>query len=360
MKIFFGLIAFMMFASSSLTGQNGTITFNEDTHDYGKIQESIQKATHKFVFTNTGTGVLKIVNVKASCGCTATDYSKGEIQPGEKGFVDAVYFTTGRPGVFRKTITVTTNDPDKPNVILTIKGDVISTPKNPGENLPISMGNLKLQNNTINLNDVGSNSVKTDSIQIYNAWTNTMTIDFMDVPAHITMKAVPASLESGKMGYIYVTYDAKAKNDFGVIFDRVAIKTNDNVQPLKVLNITLKIFEDFSNLTPKELKKAPIAHFETMDYNYGQVKPGEVIKFKFIVHNDGKSNLIIRKVKASCGCTATKLENTIVKKGGSTEIEVEYDTKGQTGPQHKTITVTTNDPKSPEIILNIHGEAVVQ
>ncbi len=358
MKIFSGLIAFLIFASYSITGQNGTITFEETTHDYGKLQESIQKATHRFIFTNTGNGNLKLVNVKASCGCTATDYSKGEIKPGEKGFVESVYYTAGRPGVFRKSITVTTNDPDKPNTVLFIKGDVISTPKNPCENLPFSMGNLKLQNNTINLGDLGSNASKTDSIQIYNAWTNPMQIGFMDVPAHLKMKAVPEILESGKIGYIYVTYDAKAKNDFGVIFDRVAIKTNDNVQPLKTLNITLKIFEDFSVLTPKDLKKAPIAHFETMDYNYGQVKAGELIKFKFIVHNEGKNDLIIRKVKASCGCTATKLDNTIVKKGKTAIIEVEYDTKGQTGLQHKTITVTTNDPKSPEIVLNIHGEAI--
>jgi len=76
----------------------------------------------------------------------------------------------------------------------------------------------------------------------------------------------------------------------------------------------------------------------------------------FVVTNAGKHELIIHKVKASCGCTATKPAATHIKKNKSTEIAVEFNTAGRRGRQHKTITVITNDPVNPQIILNIQGE----
>ena len=127
-KFKIGLFSFLLFALSySTMAQNGKIKFDKTTHDFGTIKEEMGKATAKFVFTNVGTDDLKIVNVRTSCGCTASDYSKGVIKPGEKGYVTAIYSTAHRPGPFRKSITVTVNDADHPNSVLFIKGTV--TPK---------------------------------------------------------------------------------------------------------------------------------------------------------------------------------------------------------------------------------------
>ncbi|MCK5855995.1 MAG: DUF1573 domain-containing protein [Bacteroidales bacterium] len=351
------LIVLIVFSGISVMAQSGKIKFEKTTHDFGTIKEEIKNAVAKYVFTNTGQGDLKILKVKTSCGCTASDYSKNVIKPGEKGFVSATYHTAHRPGPFRKTITVTVNDPDHPNTVLFIKGTVTPRQKSPADLFPTSMGNLKLMSNHLAFNDTKLSEIRTDSMKVYNNWSHPMEISFHNLPSHIKVKMLPSNtLQPKTVGYIVVTYDANKKNDFGLVYDRIAIQTNDAQQAMKTLTISAILSQDFSNISEKQLKKAPKIVFNKTTYDFGKVKSGTLIKFSFVVTNEGKQELIIRKVKASCGCTATKPTSTHIKKGKSTDIVVEFDTKGRRGRQHKTITVITNDPTNPQVILNVQGE----
>jgi len=350
------LIAFLITGFSTMA-QSGNISFEKTTHDFGTIKEEIGNAVAKFVFTNTGKSDLKILKVKTSCGCTASDYTKTVIKPGDKGFVSAIYHTAHRPGAFRKTITVTVNNPDKPNTVLFIKGKVSPRQKSPADRFPTSMGNLKLMSNHLAFNDVKLTDIRTDSMKVYNNWSHQMDFKFPNLPAHITVKMLPSNtLQPKTSGYIVVTYDANKKNDFGLVYDRIAIQTNDAQQAMKTLTVSAILSQDFSSLSDKQLKKAPKIVMDKTTYDFGKVKAGTIIKFNYVVTNQGKHELIIHKVKASCGCTATKPAATHIKKNKSTEIAVEFNTSGRRGRQHKTITVITNDPTNPQIILNVQGE----
>lgn len=99
------------------------LTFKEDTFNFGDIEKS-KPVSHEFAFTNTSKQTILITNVKASCGCTATNYTKTPIKPGESGSVTATY-NAANPGSFTKTVTVTANDTEI-NKVLTIKGKVIA------------------------------------------------------------------------------------------------------------------------------------------------------------------------------------------------------------------------------------------
>jgi hypothetical protein len=79
--------------------------------------------THEFRFTNSGDGPLVISSVKASCGCTVTDYSKDPIAPGTEGYVKATY-NAAKAGVFTKSVTVNANA-NESVVQLIIKGEVV-------------------------------------------------------------------------------------------------------------------------------------------------------------------------------------------------------------------------------------------
>jgi len=352
------IMLLFIISSVSIMAQGGKIKFEKSTHDFGTIKEEQGKAVAKFVFTNTGKSDLKIVNVKTSCGCTASDYSKNVIKPGEKGFVSAIYHTAHRPGPFRKSITVTVNDPDHPNTVLFIKGTVTPKAKSKADLYPTSIGNLKLMSNHLAFNDMKLSEIRTDSMKVYNNWGHPMTITFPNLPSNLSVKLVPSTLPAKSEGYIVVTYDATKKNDFGLVYDRIAMRSNDAQQAMKTLTISANLSEDFSQLTEKDLKKAPKIVVEQSTYDFGKVKSGTLIKFNFVIKNEGKQVLIIRKVKASCGCTATKPASTQIKKGKSTEIAVEFNTSGRRGRQHKTITIITNDPVNPQIILNVQGELI--
>lgn len=97
-------------------------SWNVTAYDFGKIQLN-KPVSHEFKFTNTGDAPLVISSVKASCGCTVTDYSKDPIPPGAEGFVKATY-NAAKVGVFSKTVTVNANA-DTNAVQLMIRGEVV-------------------------------------------------------------------------------------------------------------------------------------------------------------------------------------------------------------------------------------------
>jgi len=101
---------------------NAAFSWSETIHDFGKIQLNVP-VTNEFTFSNTGDIPLVISSVKASCGCTVTEYSQTPIEPGAKGFVKATY-NASKAGVFSKTITLNANTQESV-VLLTIKGEVV-------------------------------------------------------------------------------------------------------------------------------------------------------------------------------------------------------------------------------------------
>lgn len=98
------------------------IAWTADSHDFGDIKKGVP-ASHDFTFKNTTKQTILITDVKAACGCTATNYTKTPIKPGETGSVTATY-NAANGGAFSKTVTVTTNDTETPKV-LSIKGKVL-------------------------------------------------------------------------------------------------------------------------------------------------------------------------------------------------------------------------------------------
>lgn len=98
------------------------VSWKSELIDLGEIPQGTPKSLD-FVFTNTGKNDVIITNVKAACGCTATDYTKTPVKPGKTAKVTATYNAAAKGG-FTKTVTVTTNAEDAPKV-LTFKGTVI-------------------------------------------------------------------------------------------------------------------------------------------------------------------------------------------------------------------------------------------
>ena len=102
---------------------DAVISWKSETIDVGEIPQGTPK-TIKFEFTNATSKPVLITNVKAACGCTATDYSKESIAPGKTGYVNAIY-NAASAGAFTKSVTVTTSDSDAAKQ-LTFKGTVVA------------------------------------------------------------------------------------------------------------------------------------------------------------------------------------------------------------------------------------------
>jgi hypothetical protein len=109
-------------APNEKQANNGpNMEFETSVMDYGLIEHN-SDGKREFVLTNTGNAPLIISNAKGSCGCTVPTWPKAPIAPGESASI-GVKYATNRIGKFTKTITLTTNAPEKTK-ILTIKGEV--------------------------------------------------------------------------------------------------------------------------------------------------------------------------------------------------------------------------------------------
>lgn len=121
-----GLMSFTVKTSSTdpivKTTTVSPVSWKSEMINLGDIPQGTPKSLD-FEFKNTGTTDIIITNVKAACGCTATDYTKTPIKPGKSAKITATYNAAAKGG-FTKTVTVTTNAETAPKV-LTFKGTVI-------------------------------------------------------------------------------------------------------------------------------------------------------------------------------------------------------------------------------------------
>jgi hypothetical protein len=107
---------------ATFTDKTVSIEWKKMEIDLGEIAQN-KPVTIEFEFKNTGEVPVIISNVQASCGCTATNYSKTPVMPGESTKITATYNAAAK-GIFKKTVTVTTNAKSTPET-LTLSGTVI-------------------------------------------------------------------------------------------------------------------------------------------------------------------------------------------------------------------------------------------
>jgi len=93
---------------------------------------------------------------------------------------------------------------------------------------------------------------------------------------------------------------------------------------------------------PKVADKKPGMKFEKEVYDFGRIKPGEVIDYKFQFKNTGNAELVIENATATCGCTTPSFPFIPIAPGESGYIGVTFDSKGKIGKQKPAITLTTN------------------
>ncbi|WP_075601741.1 DUF1573 domain-containing protein [Saccharicrinis aurantiacus] len=348
------LMALFIVSTTWAQSAKPSFSFNKTLHDFGAIKEADGKVSYKFTFKNTGAQPLVVHNVRASCGCTTPDWSKQPIAPGASGYVKATFDPKNRPGNFNKTITVTANT-DPGNTVLRITGNVQQREKTLADIYPRELGPLRLKTSHLSFTKITPQGKKTEEIEVINDSKEAISISFGRVPNHITITASPAKLAPGQKGKFIASYDASKKQDWGFVYDQIFVNINDEVDYKKRISINANIQEDFANWTDDQKENAPKISVDNKIFDFGEIKQGAKAEHTFVITNSGKSNLIIRKVKASCGCTAVTPDKKVIGPGESTNVKASFNSQGKTGRQNKSVTVITNDPMASNILLRVQG-----
>jgi hypothetical protein len=333
-----------------------TINFTTTNIDFGKIRANKGEVTRQIEFRNTGNKTLEISGIYSPCTCISTEHNN-LVFPGHKDTIEVTINPKNMSGPFNKYIEVVTNDSEHENVFIRISGEVIKTAV---DGYPDVMGHLrtaKTGNNyfSIYFNNIGDRDIVSDTLNIFNDWYETMTINMPDLPDYLSCKIIPDNrLKPYQEGTIIIFYNGQKRKDSGWFSDRIILFTNDSILPEKNINISSRVTHDFSKYTPEELANAPKINFEYPNFDFGAVMEGQDPSHNFIFTNIGKSVLIIEKVKSSgsCACSSNK---TNINPGDTGIIECTADTHYKEGNISKTVTIICNDPRNPLIILGITG-----
>ena len=227
--------------------------------------------------------------------------------------------------------------------------------KSDSKKYPFQKGSVIFDKDNIKMSYVKNTEIRKDTIRMKNIAGFPVHLSLKQIPEYLSCQIVPDTLKPGSEGQIFIAFDAPKKHDYGYCFESLNFITNDTAVPEKYFFLMAYIEEDFSGLTKEQIDNAPRIKFEKETYDFGKMKSGEKLTYAYKFTNTGKSDLIIRKTKASCGCTTTEPEKPLLKPGESSQINIIFDSTGFKGDQHKTVFVYCNDPRYSTVALHFTG-----
>ena len=119
------------------------------------------------------------------------------------------------------------------------------------------------------------------------------------------------------------------------------------------------VHEDFSRLTPEQRDNAPGVSADVRSVEFGVIdRGGKKTSRTFELTNTGRSPLIIRQLHCPDGCISAKAAKSEVKPGKKVQVTVTLDPQKLPGgqPLNTTLTIVTNSPADPRLILRVVGE----
>jgi len=210
------------------------ITCSQPTFDWG-TEDNANQVKHTFVVKNEGASTLTIDRVKPACGCTVANISSKTLEPGQTSEIAADLSLKGRTGLQSKTMTVYSNDPQQPTLILTLKGnatsDIMVTPTS------VPLGNALLEGQVV-----------TKEVKIT---CRKPTVIKSVVPAN---NLVTTELVTVKPGTDYIIKVTNSGNiPPGGISDSITVTFDDENNPTQRITVFGKVLDKLS-VSPNPLK----------------------------------------------------------------------------------------------------------
>jgi LEA14-like dessication related protein len=209
-----------------------------------------------------------------------------------------------------------------------------------------------VQQTDYNFGNIEQGKIVTHSFVIVNNGGDILKITDVNASCGCTAaKPEKTELKPGESTNIKVDFNTAGK--IGPQDKMVYVRTNEpngKELVLKLTGIVLKI-DDIS-----KVEVSPRLIFPETQHDFGQVPEGKVVDYTFKFKNNGKSELLIKDVKTSCGCTAALVSSKKIAPGSEGTLRVELDTKNRAGKMSRNVSIDSNDPQEPTKILVIYAD----
>ena len=304
------------------SGPNPEIFFENPDFNFGKIFKG-DKVKHIYKFENRGKSILEISKVKSSCGCTAVILTDKNIPPGKTGEIKATFNSGSYRGNVKKSITVTSNDPNSPTYRLSISGEIIEEISTKPHN--INFGSIY----------IGEEIDKTITIK-------SLTESDINIKEVTSSKPfVNASIAEKNEGGYNIKVTLKDNNQIGRFSGNIHMETDSPRQPKIQVPFFGEIIGDITTY-PKRIY-------------YGTVTRGKELTQKLFVKIN-KDDIKISNTKVSPDFLSTKVIEKYEKDNPHCLIEITLHKEAVVGKLNGLLELKTNSKIQPIIKIPIIGE----
>jgi len=302
----------------------------EAVADLGDIVRGDQ-ATHDFIIRNEGTAPLEITEVRPSCGCTVAEFDH-TIPPGGTGTIHAKLDTSGIRGGASKMITVYTNDPETPELQLTMMVKVTSYLLfNPGfarfiQGHGYPPGTVEQFFYSPNFKDLAIEKVESP-------------FPFLAVSyREARQEERRPEAEDGKQYIFTLTIDYD-QAPVGPLSAEVLVYTNHPHQ--KIGNLPVSGF-----VRPRLAVTPPVADF-------GEFQLAAGIQARFLVNNFSPDKIRVTRVEA--GLPGAQTSISTVEEGRRYHVELILPEDLPKGPFTTQVKIYTDSEKEPVLVVPLKG-----
>lgn len=324
-------------------------------HDFGAFSEDLGSVDAVFHVINEGSKPIRIIEARATCGCTVPEYSKQDIAPGDTAALTVSYAATGRPGRFDKNVYVKTSDAPTVQQTLTVSGVVIGASATIRSRFPVDGGKIKLQSSSAGFGEVKRGKFKTVFISLYNQSPDSLRPRLEKLPDYVTGQITPDIILPGQQGQIALTLNSRDIPEWGITNADFIFRSDAAEEPVKMDLFTI-IVEDFNNLTPGQRQSAPECNVTPLKIDLGDIDSPRNVEFT--VSNSGKSPLIVRRLQiVDPAITSAEISSSKIKPGKKAKIKVTINpAKAESDFINARISLITNDPDNSLTVVRVTAE----
>ncbi|MDE5684299.1 MAG: DUF1573 domain-containing protein [Muribaculaceae bacterium] len=343
------LSAILISAAATAAYASESVRWLETNHNFGAFDENMGRVSTVFRFVNTGTEPVSIVAARASCGCTAPDYDRAPVAPGDTATVTVTYDPAGRPGRFSKYVAVDFSY-EGSRQKLTIEGTVVGNSASVAQQYPAECTSmLRLSRGAAMMGDVVKGQLKTLFLKAYNSSHDTIAPSVSNLPKYVSVTVAPERVAPGEQCSFIFYFRSDRCPLYGLVSDTVYVSPDPLSSTICPLPLTALVNEDFTKLSPKQLAKAPAIRIENSSADFGDLDAGEpAVERTVEIANTGKSSLEIRRVYTATPGVSAAIDRSSLKPGKKAVITIKVKPAELTGALlNARISVITNDPTQP-------------
>ncbi len=350
----FIILILTVFLNSGNAQEVSEMKFSDTNHYFGVFSRNQGIKVHAFKFENTGVEPILITRVKATCGCTATDWTRKPVLPGETGEVKVQFNPSKFSGYFSKKVSVYTNQSAKA-VDLHISGRIQVNNKISDE-FDYFIGDLKADKEYVDFGvvEVGSKPL-TKEIRLINIMRDTVWLEMGNSPKQLAVEQSRTEIAPGGNCKLTFRFDPTTTNEWGSLDTLIKLTVKRSVKTeIRKLPIKLSVIDRFSRMDEKQLSNAPAISFPIVDKVLLEAeRPGQWKNVKLELTNTGASELRIRKLELDSKNIQIKKYDETVDPGKTGKIVLTYRQPEEKELVDEQLIVWSNSPENYRLNIPI-------